>query len=263
MTINEVLKAEGYTDEQAKELVDNPLHSKLLTKILQQSEEGQTALLKAQELEASIRKFNDETVIPYGAKKDQEAAEARAEAAKYQEYLKSLKASGYEIPDSYLSAPPVDPKKVDPPSPKYVESSDLDRQGRAYMSLLSASERARDLLGHGLDIEAEYEDFGKNKRPQENLRGYIDRKYDLPAKEKARTEEKAAKERKAIEDEAIERYKKEHPNTENPDLRTPAASKFDRFQKLPEERKNLWQTQAGRAQATKERTEKYKDLLLQ
>ena len=103
MTIEEVLAAEGYTAEESKALTDNPKNKALLSKILQQSEEGTTALLKAQELETNIRKFNDETVIPYGAKKDQEAAAARAEAAKYQTYLKSLKDAGYDIPDAYLS----------------------------------------------------------------------------------------------------------------------------------------------------------------
>ena len=261
MTIQEVLTAEGYNDQESKELIDNPKHSKLLEKILKQSEEGTTALLKAQELETSIRKFNDETVIPYGAKKDQEAAQARAEAAKYKEYLSSLKAAGYEIPDSYLEAPPE--KKVEVAGPKYLEASDLDKQGRAYMSLLSASERARDLLGHGLDIEAEYDDFSKNRRPNEVLRSYIDRKYDLPSKEKVKADAKAAADRKVIEDAAIERYQKEHPQSANPDLRSPSASRFDKQQKRPDEDKNLWQTQQGREKAAKNRQEKYSGLLLQ
>lgn len=263
MTVEEVLTAEGYTAEESKALTDNPKNKGLLTKILAQSDAGQTALLKAQALEQDIRKFNDETVIPYGAKKDAEAAQARAEAAKYQTYLKSLKDSGYDIPDAYLAAAPnvnVEPVKVEP---KYVQASDLDNQGKAYMSLLSLSEKARDLLGHGLDIESEYEDFGKNKRPNENLRAYVDRKYDLTSKETARKEKTKFDYEEKLRKEGEERYQKANPRTANDELQTARASKFDRFQKLPDESKNLHQTLAGREKATQNRLEKYRDLLVQ
>ena len=104
MTIRRSTRRRRLHRRRVESLTDNPKNKNLLTKILQKSEEGTTALLKAQELEQNIRKFNDETVIPYGAKKDQEAAAARAEAAKYQTYLKSLKDAGYDIPDAYLGA---------------------------------------------------------------------------------------------------------------------------------------------------------------
>ena len=262
MTIEEVLAAEGYTAEEQTALLGNPKNKGLLTKILQQSEEGTTALLKAQELETNIRKFNDETVIPYGAKKDQEAAAARAEAAKYQTYLKSLKDAGYDIPDAYLSVAPekVEPAKVEP---KYVQAADLDSQGKAYMSLLSLSERARDLLGHGLDIENEYEDFGKNKRPNENLRAYVDRKYDLTAKATERDNKKKSDYEEKLRKEGEERYQKANPRSANDGIDTPRASKFDRFQKLPDDVRDNHKTLAGREKATQARLEKYRDILVQ
>ena len=262
MTIEEVLAAEGYTAEEQTALLGNPKNKGLLTKILQQSEEGTTALLKAQELETNIRKFNDETVIPYGAKKDQEAAAARAEAAKYQTYLKSLKEAGYDIPDAYLS---VAPEKVEvmPAEPRYVKPEDLDNQGKAYMSLLSMSEKARDLLGHGLDIEQEYEDFGKNKRPNENLRAYVDRKYDLTAKATERDNKKKFDYEEKLRKEGEERYQKANPRSANDDLQVARASKFDRFQKLPDDVRDNHKTLAGREKATQNRLEKYHDLLVQ
>jgi hypothetical protein len=265
MTIEEILKNEGYTDEEAKILIDNPKYAGTLKKLVDTAENGTTALLKAQELEKNIRTFNDETVIPYGAKKDAEAAAARAEAAKYQTYLKSLKEAGYEIPDAYLSAPPAEAPKVTERAPdgRYVKPEDLDSQGRAYMSLMSMSEKARDLLGHGLDIEAEYDDFGKNKRPQERLRDYIDRKYDLSAKQQAK--EAKAKEdfEEKLRKEGEERYAKAHPRSENEDLRIPAASKHDKFKVIADEKKNNWQTREGREASTLARQDKYKNLLVQ
>ena len=87
-----------------------------------------------------------------------------------------------------------------------MQAADLDSQGKAYMSLLSLSERARDLLGHGLDIENEYEDFGKNKRPNENLRAYVDRKYDLTAKATERDNKKKSDYEEKLRKEGEERY---------------------------------------------------------
>ena len=130
MTIDEVLAAEGYTAEESKALTDNPKNKALLSKILQQSEEGTTALLKAQELETNIRKFNDETVIPYGAKKDQEAAAARAEAAKYQTYLKSLKDADTTFPT--LTSMRLPPKMLRRP-----------RRNRSMCRLRTSTVRAR------------------------------------------------------------------------------------------------------------------------
>ena len=45
------------------------------------------------------------------------------------------------------------------------------------------------------------------------MREYVDRKYDLSTKEKAKNEAKAAADRKAIEDAAIEKWKAEHPRS--------------------------------------------------
>jgi len=259
--IRAILQAEGLSEEEITTLTSNPKYTGALNKLVANSEAGETALQNARKIEEDLKKFNDETVIPYGLKKDKEAAQARAEAAKYQTYLKSLKESGYEIPDEYISAAPPEgakpPERQQEPSGKYVGSEDLDKQGRAYMSLLSMSERARDLLGHGLDVEAEYEDFGKNRRPSETLRTYISRKYDLDAKSAAKEEERKATERKKIEDEAIEKYKAEHPTSANPETGSPRPTKFDRLANLDQERKQLWQTAEGRDKATKDRIAKY------
>lgn len=261
MTIEEVLAAEGYTAEEQTALLGNPKNKGLLTKILQQSEEGTTALLKAQELETNIRKFNDETVIPYGAKKDQEAAAARAEAAKYQTYLKSLKDAGYDIPDAYLSVAPekVEPVKVEP---KYVQPDDLDKQGRAYMSLLSTVNRAHK-LGIDLNVDADYAEMKKNGRPNENFRDYLDRKYDMTAKETAAATQKKSDYEEKLRKEGEERYQKANPRSANDGIATPRASKFDRFQKLPDDVRDNHKTLAGREKATQNRLEKYRDILVQ
>jgi len=265
--IREILKERGMADAEAEAMIGNPAYKTILEAFVADAEAGKTSLLKAQEIETNLKKWKTEVVDPHYLKKDQEYAQAQAKLAERTAYLKSLKEQGYEVPDAWLAdgAPPPDPKN--PPVPvipegTYVKPDALDQQGRAYMSLMSMSERARDLLGHGLDVEAEYDDFGKNKRPGEKLREYIDRKYDLSTKQREKDAAKAAADKKSIEDAAIERYKTEHPESSSPELARPAATKFDKFQSLPEDKKNSWQTEVGREAATLARQKKYESLLV-
>ena len=265
MTIEEVLAAEGYTDEEQTALLGNPKNKGMLTKILQQSEEGTTALLKAQQLEADIRRFNDETVIPYGAKKDQEVSEVRGKLANALEVLKSIKEQGYPVTDAQLevlgekASAKNEPVKVEP---KYVQPDDLDKQGRAYMSLLSTVNRAHK-LGIDVDVDADYAEMKKNGRPNENFRDYLDRKYDMTAKETAAATQKKSDYEEKLRKEGEERYQKANPRSANDDLQIARASKFDRFQKLPDEARDAHKTLAGREKATQTRLEKYRDLLVQ
>lgn len=258
MTTIEMLQAEGLSAEEIGVLTGNPKYTATLEKMRAKAENGETALLNAKKLEEDIKKFNTETVIPYGLKKDQETAAATGELAKTKAYLKSLKDSGYDIPDDYLAAPtPTAPVAPTAPTSGLDPDKMVTELRRASMSLISISERARDLLGHGLDMEAEYSDFEKNRRPGEVVRDFIDRKYELASKQAAKEEEKRLAAEKKIADAAIEKYKAEHPISADPERQSPRASKFDRLAELPTERKQLWQTAQGRDQATKHRIAKY------
>lgn len=268
MDIRAILKERGMADADAEAMIGNPAYKTVLEAFVADAENGKTSLLKAQEIETNLKKWKTEVVDPHYLKKDQEYAEAQAKLAERTTYLKSLKAQGYEVPDAWLAdgAPPVDPNKPAAPvipQGTYASPDDLAKSQRAYMQLMSLSEKARDLLGHGLDIEGEYDDFGKNKRPNETMREYVDRKYDLSTKEKAKNEAKDAADKKAIGDAAIEKWKAENPRSVNPDLAPPAATKFDKFTKLPDEKRNSWQTEAGRESSTLARQEKYSKLLIQ
>jgi hypothetical protein len=261
-TIAEVLKAEGVSDEDAKVLIDNPKFSLVLESFRQKAEAGETAFQRATQLEADMKRFNAETVIPYGLKADQKVAAAEAELAKHRAYLKSMKDQGYDIPDAYLAGP-TEPPKVEPSPTTDAWKDDVANAAKANMALISMSEKARDLLGHGLDVEQEYEDFGKNRRPNENLRSYIDRKYDLTAKENERKAKEKSDYEEKLRKEGEERYAKLHPKSESPDLATPRSSKHDKFENIAKERQNSWQTVQGREEATRARQEKYRDLLVQ
>jgi hypothetical protein len=257
MTIQEMLQADGLSTEEIATLTGNPKYVATLEKMRQKAEGGETALLNAKQIEENLKKFNQETVIPYGLKKDQEAAKATAELAKTQAYLKSLKDSGYDIPDDYLSAAPPATVTATTTTAAHDYSGDILGAAQVNMELISLSNKYRKLTGDELDPVDEYSDFGKNKRPGETLRGYIDRKYDLGAKQAAKDAERQVASEKKIADAAIEKYKAEHPMTADPDRATPRPTKFDRLANLDKDRKQMWQTAEGREKATKDRIAKY------
>ena len=266
MAIRDVLKARGLDDAKIETLVTDRAYASVLEAFVADAESGQTALLNAQKIENDLKKWKTDVVDPHYLKKDMEYAEKDGELAKTRAALQSLKDQGYEISDALLAPkgePKVEPKGNGPEPGTYVKPDELAQSQRAYMKLMSLSERARDLLGHGLDIEAEYDDFTKSRRPNESLTEYADRKYDLTSKQKAKDEAKAAADRKTIEDAAIEKYKAENPRSENGELSTPAATKFDKFKALPDDKRNSWQTEAGRESSTVARQEKYAKLLVQ
>ena len=186
-----------------------------------------------------------------------------AELARTQAHMKSLKEAGYDIPDSYLDAPA--PVKAEPVAnsfdPKMFDDRAMDI-AKTNMALVTLSNRHRKLTGDELDLDNEYEDFGKNKRPNENLREYVARKYDHSALQAKKAQES---EQKKLDEYAASKVQEEKAkwvqnNGANPETRSPRAPRFAEISK-DEGRNKLWQTAAGREQATKNRLEKYTSLV--
>lgn len=258
------LKAQGIPDEDITTLMSKPEYVKVYENMIAEAEGGKTALANAQAMKEQLEQWNQTQVVPYVQKADQKVAELSAEVAKQRAYFKQMKELGYEIPDAYLGDPNPNPN----PAPAVKSASEYDpRQdprlgeyGRSMISLVAVSDRARDLLGRSLDLDSEYESFekGADKRPGENLRQYITRKYDLDTI--------AAKKAKDAEEKRIAEYREEGRKAalaeiqqrqgNNPDLRTPRPSRFDRIL-TDESRTATWQTKTGRDQATNQRIQKY------
>lgn len=265
MDIRAILKSRGVADDVAESMIGNPAYTQILEGFVADAEAGQTALLNAKKIEADLKEWNDNTVIPYGAKKDAEAREAKAESAKLKTYLSELKAQGYEISDAYVTASTTTPEPKVESVQQRDYAKDITNLGKVQLELISLSNKYRKLTGDELDLVSEYEDFGKNRRPDETLRAYTDRKYDLSGKEAAKEAERKSKYEQGIKDEAVKAAKAEweQRNGANPETVRPSSSKFDKFKALPDDKKNSWQTQTGREASTIARQEKYRDLLVQ
>jgi hypothetical protein len=261
--IREILKARGLDDANIETLVTNPAYASVLEGFVNEAESGKTALLKAQQLQQELKDWNEKTLIPTYTKKDQEYAVKDAEIAKKDSYLKSLKAQGYEVPDAWIDGSAASaPVRVEPSAPKDY-AADIVNMGLTNLEVISISNKYRKLVGDELDPQAEYEKLKKEGRPGETLRAFIDRTYDLPGKQAAKT---AEAEQKKMDEYAATKvtaaqaeWNKKHG--ENGETRVPQSTKHDRFRTIAEEKKNNWNTTAGREAATIARQEKYGDVL--
>src|SRR5271157_5869341 len=141
MDIRAILKARGVADDVAESMIGNPAYTPILEGFIEDAENGKTAMLKAQEIESNLKKWNEETLIPTYTKKDQEYAQAQAKLAEKTEYLKSLKSQGYDVPDAWIdgSTTPL-PAKVETPSSKDY-SGEILTAAQVNMDLISLSNR--------------------------------------------------------------------------------------------------------------------------
>jgi len=260
MDVKAILKARNLSDEDITALTTKPEYAALLESFITEAEQGKTAYQKAQEIEQNLKTWNETQVVPYVRGADEKVAKVTAQLAATQAHMKALKDAGYDIPDSYLDSPAPAPKVEAVKTG--IDQTDLDKRAmdiaRTNMSLVSLSNKHRALTNSELDLDNEYTDFEQNKRPQENLRNYIARKYDHAGLEAKRAQES---EQKKLDEYAAKKVQEEkakwtQSNGVNPETRNPKSSRFDEIAR-DTNRAQLFQTRAGREQATKARLEKY------
>ena len=257
MDLKAILKARKLDDAQIEALTTNSAYSGLLEAFVKEAEDGKTAYQKAQEVEQNLKTWNETQVVPYVRAADEKVAKREAELAAMRTHMKSLKDSGYDIPDAYLDASQAAPVTTKTET-SGLTKDDFERfafdKAKVDMSLITLANRHRKLVGDELDYDIEFPDFEANKRPNENLRGYIARKYDHDgiAKKVA-----AEADQKRLDDYAATKVQAAIAETKlksgsNPETINPRSSRWDAV-RTDDNRKQLWQTQAGRAKATQER----------
>lgn len=262
-----LISTHGLSAEEAAVIADNPKYASIYEKAAKEAEDGKTAFLKAQETKTALEQWNQNTVIPYVQKADNEIAKIKAEKAAMSAHMAELKARGYEIPDAYLSEATPSATKVETVATAGKDYDDLIQKGQlAQMELIDLANEAFDLTGKRIRVNDEYKQFANEARPGENLRSYVTRKYDLENIRTAKENERKTAYEKGIADNAVAAAKAEwaKSNGSNPETRVPQNS---RFAQVLESRKGdgnsdkdgrpLWQTQAGRQEASQRRLEKY------
>jgi len=268
MDVKSYLVSIGTDEETATEIAANPKYAAVYEKAAAEAEGGKTALLRAQEVEQSLKNWNETQVVPYVRKADEAVAAERAKNAQMAEYIRTMKAQGYEIPDAWIEGAPA---TVTPPAaaaPANAKDYDdlIHKSSLAQMELLDLAAEAAELTGKRVSVTSEYKAMSNDGRPGENLRAYMTRKYDLDGLRNKRQQEA---DQKRLDDYAATKVAAEKAewakaHGSNPETLIPRSSRFDR---VAEERKAagsvddkgrpLWQTKAGRDIATRQRLEKY------
>ena len=266
MDIKAILKARNLSDEDITALTTKPEYASILEALVKEAEDGKTAFQKAQEIEQNLKTWNETQVVPYVRGADEKVAKVEAKLAAATAHMRAMKDAGYDIPDSYFEGSAAPEKKAEPLASAGIDSKTFDERtmdiAKTNMSLVSLSNRHRKLTGDELDLDQEYSDFERNKRPQENLRSYIARKYDHDGLQTKRTQEEEQKKLDEYAEKKVSEAKAKwsQSNGLNPETRNPKSSRFDEI-KSQEGRAQLWQTREGRDKLTKARLEKYTALV--
>lgn len=270
---NYLISTHGLSEDEAKVIADNPKYASIYEKAAKEAEDGKTALLRANETKTALETWNQNTVIPYVQKADNEIAKVKGEKAALVAHMKELKARGYEVPDNYITddGGAIVPTPTTTSAAAVKDYDDLIQKGQlAQMELIDLANEAFDLTGKRVSVNSEYKEFSSNARPGETLRSYVTRKYDL---ENIRTKRTQEADQKRLDDYAATKvaaekaeWAKSHGT--NGETRIPQNSRFDKVVEArnaggntDKEGRPLWQTQEGREQARKNRLEKYSQIM--
>lgn len=261
MDIRAFLAEQGLGEEEIAAIVGNEKQAKAMSAALAKFEEGNTALTSAKTEREEATKFWEEKVTPALASVDKRVASAEADKARYAAYLKSLKESGYDVPDDLVAG-----AKVDPPQPQFVTREQMGKEfaatGPTLISLTQLSNEYSDLYGTPyLSME---QDFTDSQKARKNFREYVRDKYKFTEK---RADRDKASEQKRIDAIVAEQMKTKEAELaakygSNPDLRAAMPSKFDKIEKMAEH-KDSWKTNAGREASRKSRLGRFENVTLQ
>ena len=266
MDIKAFLVENGFTGEEIAAMPEK--QQKTFAVALGKFDEGSAAAVKAAaDLETAraekeeAAKFWEEKVTPALAGTDRKIAEANSEAARYKAYLTSLKAQGYDVPESLLTAPVKTEPVRDPDSGKYVTPDQMGKEFRAVaptmVKLVALSNEYQDLYGSPyIAGDADWEEAQAARKP---FSDFVRDKYKFAAKRQERETKKTdelvasrvAEQMKVKEAELATKY------GSNADLRSPLPSKFDKLEKSLGDRKDSWKSSAGREAAKKDRLERF------
>jgi hypothetical protein len=269
VTIQEFLAQDGLTEEQIAAIVGDPIQSKLMTRALAKFEEGNTSLTAANAANAAAQRekqdatdFWEKKVNPALAEVDGKVALANSEAARYREYLKSLKTQGYDVPDSLLNSSTPEPAK-----PEYMTKADLDAMGKntapTLIQLTQLSNEYTDLYGQPyLAMET---DFAAAQQARKPFREFVREKYAFSTKREERSAAKAKADEEAIRKDERTKAQAEFAKTNgsNDGLRAPVPSKFDKLTKQEGFKSDSWKSREGRQANRTERLKRFENVTLQ
>lgn len=252
MPLRDVLKSNGYTDEQITSIAEALGSNADAVKVFEQGldsaseqlHQAQTKLDEANSKQQQVQQWWEQDATKQINDAYSRVAQAEARSAFYQKQVESAKESGF-LPADAPAPAPQDPPPGRAPDGRFVANANPVPGSPAYMTqeqgwkaLASATWAMNEYQRlYGQPMPENVEDLVEQAtRARREFRDYVSEKYKYPQ----RREEIQMAAQKAHDDkitsEALERYKKEQAerNGSNPDLRPGVPSNFSKFQQSPQ-----------------------------
>jgi hypothetical protein len=267
MDVKAYLLELGYSQEDATTLAADDKMSKAITTAASRYEEGKNALSQAEQARSAaetqqreLQEWWSKTAQPAILAADGGTAAARAEAARYQAYIKSLKESGYDIPAEMLST-----TTVPTPAPAPNPTNNFDpRQAAIEMARQTAlmndlGEEYRELYGTAIPggISAILDEAITAGKP---LRDHVRAKFNFDGKRQELAAKKEADRVSAITKDIEQRLEAKYAERSNPNLAPAVVSKAAAVAEANKDNADSWKTRDGRREAKMDRLSKYKGL---
>ncbi|PWT93083.1 MAG: hypothetical protein C5B54_02460 [Acidobacteria bacterium] len=256
MTVEEILKQNGYTDEQIKEA--DPKLMTAIAAVLSTATSAQSAaearINEAQDIERRYNHMYHSEIVPalnkWGSDKanqDAENARLQAELTFYKTQNEGARSAGF-VPNEaprFTPDPNVKPAESRGPDGRYVTQGNpvpgspalLSELMRGMSEMSWAENTYRRLYGEDLPETYDfYKEVEEGNRNAMSFRDHFSRKYKFEEKLKSINEQKQQKHDEAIRKEERSKLEKEWAERggTNPNVRQAASSQYARVKKAVE-----------------------------
>lgn len=268
MNVRDYLIQLGYEEADATTFASDPKMSKAFEAAARQYEEGQSAKSAAEQAlnqvnqqKTELDKWWKETAQPAILSADTGTASARADAARYKAYIKSLKDQQYPVPDEWLKD---DVQMTTPPVTNPAPTNNFDPKEFAY-----AQADAMTML-HDLDVEYQ-ELYGARmpnahgllqeaKASNRSLRDLVSSKFNFEGKRQERNEAKIQERINAAVRDREAALEAKYAERSNPMLAPAVTSRAAAVVESMGDSKDSWKTKQGRTEAKKDRLLQFRNI---
>jgi hypothetical protein len=267
LDIKAYLTKQGVSEADQATLIANPAYVKVIEAAIAEGSAAKTAaeqtLQQTQTQRAELEKWWKDTAQPAILEANGGTAQARAEAARYQAYIKSLNDDGYPVPKEWLAASAMPVTPVTPVTPLSTTQPSYDPRKAAYemanstARLYDLGEEYRELFGTRMPpVESLLAEAQQANKP---LTDYVRTKFSFDTK-RQEVAAKAESERIAkITKEIEERTEAKYASRTNPHTAPAVVSKAAAVVEANKDHADSWKTRKGRMEAKKDRLSEFRN----
>lgn len=259
MDVKSYLIELGYSEEDANTFASDEKMSKAITKAVDTYEEAQKLHTTTKQQKDELDKWWKETAQPAILNADSGGAAAKAEAAQYKTYIKSLKEQGYPVPDEWMKdGAPVTPATPPPAAPTFDPQKSAYEMAQATARLYDLGEEYRELYGTSLPGAASLLDEARGANKP--LTDYVRSKFNFDQKRTELAAKKEADRVAAITKDITEKLEAKYAERANPNLAPAVVSRAAQVAEANKDHADSWKTKQGRTEAKKDRLIQFRNV---